>query len=140
MKLNSTKILAATAASFGLAMFAACEDSIVNSLNNSSSIAKLGSDESLPDCDSTIIGKMVYSTDSAAIFYCTGGEWNRLTGKNGADGKDGENGKNGTSCSAKSIDEGIEVSCGETVIDTIVNGIDGINGANGANGLNGEKR
>ena len=59
----------------------------------------------------------------------------------GKDGSDGKDGKDGTSCTAKSVKkddlEGFEISCGETVIDTIWNGKDGKNGKNGENGKDG---
>jgi len=68
------------------------------------------------------------------------------TGPAGADGAAGPAGAEGSSCTARTLVEGVEVSCGGTIIDTLLhgapgsagaNGLDGVNGANGANGEEG---
>ena len=114
-------------------------------------------------CDTTNVGDMLFVTDSSEVFVCNGKTWQTLkgaNGKDGADGKDGEigpqgpqggtgepgepgtdgdDGNDGESCTAKSVTnaaglEGLEVTCGKTVIDTIWNGKDGVNGKPGEPG------
>lgn len=100
-------------------------------------------DEKLGECSESNQGAMAYVTDSAALYFCADGEWVPLKGQDGEDGKDGkdgengkngedgkkgdkgdkgDNGDNGTSCTAEIINEGIEVSCGGEVLDTLRNG------------------
>ena len=71
--------------------------------------------------------------DSSAAFVCDGKSWQTLKG---ADGKNVDSGAAGAGCSAKPVKnkagrKGVEVSCGETVVDTIWNGKDGENGKPG---------
>jgi len=157
MKLSITKTLAAASATFGLALFAACEDasSTAASPENTKSEATPGitvvdSYKSLPDCKNSNEGAMVYVASTSEVYYCIESKWTPVNGKdgkdgkNGADGKDGENGKNGTDgsdgtgCSAKIDGNMIFVSCAGVVIDTITNGINGTNGTDGTNGQKGE--
>ena len=60
-------------------------------------------------------------------------------GDKGSKGDSGKDGDNGTSCTAKSVKnkaglEGVEVTCGKTVVDTIWNGEKGDSGKDGDNG------
>ena len=82
-------------------------------------------DEKLGECSESNQGAMAYVTDSAALYFCADGEWVPLKGQDGEDGKDG---KNGASCTAKVVDDGVEVSCNGKVVGTIKNGEDGEDG------------
>ncbi len=89
--------------------------------------------EKMPACDKENAGKMVFVTDSSAVYYCANKNWSSLNGKDGIDGEkgaDGESvkGEDGTSCTAKEVDEGIEISCGDKVVGTIKNGAKGEDG------------
>ena len=46
-------------------------------------------------------------------------------GAKGDQGEKGEDGDDGESCSAKTIKEGVEITCGKTVVDTLTNGVAG---------------
>ena len=87
--------------------------------------------------------------DTAVVISCGGVVVDTLfNGKNGADGAQGAQGEqgiqgvkgdDGSSCTGRAIDGvGIEISCGDVVVDTLRNGQDGQNGQDGV-GCTGEK-
>ena len=126
--------------------------------------------EDLPFCNDAIDGFLFYITERDQFFVCEDKQLEQIaialdsngevqTGDAGKDGtscsaatieegielKCGEvvvdtltNGQNGTSCNALVIEEGIEVSCGDLVVDTLKNGLDGENGVDGQDGTNGQ--
>lgn len=93
--------------------------------------------EALPECTAEKEGVMVYSMDSAAAYYCIGGKWVTMKGKDGKDGRDGVDGKDGRDgIDGKDGTNGIDGKDGRDGVDG-VNGRDGTNGVNGTNGTNG---
>ncbi len=59
---------------------------------------------------------------------------NGTDGVNGNNGIGGLNGADGVSCSGTTITEGIEITCGGVIVDTIVDGTQGIQGEQGNDG------
>lgn len=98
--------------------------------------------DKMPDCNKDNEGKLIYVADSGMAYFCSNKEWLSFGGENmkGADGEPGEKGDDGekgdkgdkgakgakgdsgTSCSAKKVEDGIEVSCGGKVVGTLSNG------------------
>lgn len=103
-------------------LFACAGDDVTNIYEPGMDVIAEGED--LPECDVDLQGKLVFSTDSGRAFFCNEGEWNIFVGE--AD--KGDKGDAGQSCTARSIDEGVEITCGEDVIDTLVNGKDAKDG------------
>ena len=58
-------------------------------------------------------------------------------GQQGEQGIPGVKGENGSSCTARVVAEGVEVSCGGIVLDTLTNGHDGAQGPQGEQGPQG---
>ena len=127
------------------ALLAACGDDVtevteVNEIHQDG-IAMLdaGLELSKQKCDSANVGEMLYVMDSAMVFMCDGGIWVSLKGTDGENGSDGENGE---SCTAKPVKneagvDGLEVTCGKTVVGTIWNGEKGEPGTDGEDGDDG---
>lgn len=88
-----------------------CGDENVNS-----SLNVLESGKKLGKCNDKNVGEMVFVTDSSEVYYCADGKWNSLKGEDGEDG---------SSCSAKEVKDGLEISCGGEVVGTIKDGADG---------------
>ena len=123
-------------------MFAACGDDVTEVTEiHQDGMAVLEKGEKLlkQACDTTNVGEMLFVMDSSEAFICDGESWQTFKGEKGADGKDGKDGQNGnngndgTSFTAQSVMnaaglKGLEVTCGETVIDTIWNGSNGADG------------
>ena len=123
------KKMAILAASSAL-IFAACsgdETTNVTEVTESTGLDVVAKGEKMPACDTANVGQMIFVTDSSAVYYCADGEWTTLNGKDGEDGKSVK-GEDGTSCTAKEVDEGIEVSCGDKLVGTIKNGKPGEDG------------
>ena len=156
--MNKKYLLAVAAATLAGLSLTACGDDVteVNEIHQDG-MAVLDAGEKLSKyaCDTTNVGEMLFVMDSSAAFVCDGKSWQALKGEKGKDGAKGEkgdkgakgdsgkDGDNGTNCSAKSVKnksglEGVEVTCGETVIDTIWNGKDGENGKPGDPGKPGD--
>ncbi|HIG20203.1 MAG: hypothetical protein CXT67_03460 [Methanobacteriota archaeon] len=98
------------------------------------------SDDDLPACESSILGRLYYVESTSGFETCTGSGWVfvDLTGPSGTDGTNGTNGQGG----ADGIDgingtNGIEGTNGTNGQDG-ADGIDGSNGNNGTNGANGQ--
>ena len=148
--MNKRYLLAVAASTL---MFTACGDDVteVNEIHQDGmAVLDAGEKLSKQACDTTNVGEMLFVIDSSAAFVCDGKSWQTLKGEKGKDGAKGEkgdkgvkgdsgkDGDNGTSCTAEPVKnksglEGLEVTCGETVVDTIWNGKDGENGNNGTN-------
>lgn len=124
----------------------ACGDDVTKVYENPG-MAVLESGEKLSGktCDSSMVGEMLFVMDSSAAFICDGKSWGSLKGADGKNGTDSksESGKNGTSCSAEKVTKGdrsgVEISCGNEVVDTLWNGVDGEDGkdAKAQNGKDG---
>lgn len=84
--------------------------------NVNSSLNVLESGKKLGKCNDKNVGEMVFVTDSSEVYYCADGKWNTLKGEDGEDG---------SSCSAKEVKDGLEISCGGEVVGTIKDGADG---------------
>jgi len=136
MKSYSSKF-ALNSVAFGLAMaatFIACGDENTTKVNESTGLDVIAKGDTLPQCGSDNAGDMVFVTDSSAVYYCADEKWSMLNGKDGEQGDkggqgepgdagdSGKDGDEGTSCTAKIVEAGIEVTCGDTVIGTIKNG------------------
>ena len=153
--MNKKYLLAIVASTL---MFVACGGDDVTEVTeihqDGMAVLEKGEKLSKQACDTTNVGEMLFVMDSSAAFVCDGESWQTLKGADGKDGEkgdkgakgdsgeDGEDGENGTSCTAKSVKnkaglEGLEVTCGKTVVDTIWNGKDGASGKNGEAGKNG---
>ena len=121
-----------------VAAFVACGDEVTE-VNEyyTTGLKVVESKQKMPTCDKTVLGDMLYVTDSSAVFYCNGKKWVNVKsrdGKDGVDGQDGidgekgakgERGDDGTSCSAQTVSnktktrKGIEVRCDDKVVDTL---------------------
>lgn len=138
-----------------------------NITEQKTSIMAYETKKDLPKCDSAFAGELALLEANKKVLYCNGESWedfigddgtdgkngadgksgadgkdgadgkNGVNGKNGADGEDGADGKDGTSCTAKPIENGVEILCGGEVLGTIMNGAKGDAGANGTDGKNG---
>ena len=131
----ATAILATTA------LFSACGDDVtevteVNEIHQEGmAVLDAGLELSKQKCDTTNVGDMLFVTDSSEVFVCDGKNWQTLKGADGI-------GKDGSSCTAKPVKdsaglEGLEVTCGETVVGTIWNGEKGNPGEDGNDGNDG---
>ena len=83
-------------------------------------------------------GLSAYDIAKAGGYTGTEEEWiASLKGEQGVKGDSGVAGAAGTSCTATKLedDAGVEIKCGETVVDTVKNGAKGDSGVAGAAGL-----
>jgi len=159
MRLYSKKFVPCVAV-FGLAMLAGCGDTYEVTEVTGMKVIAVG--EKVPECTEDNVGEMIFVAKVSETYYCSGKNWAILEGTdgedgadgrdgvNGEDGKNGENGKDGfdgedgadgndgSSCTAKAVDEGVEVSCGGVVVGTIKNGDKGAQGDTGVQGAKGE--
>ena len=129
------------AAAMGLSLTACGDDVTEVIIDHEGGVTVLEAGEKLSKqaCDTTNVGEMLFVTDSSEVFVCDGESWQTFKGEKGetgAAGKNGSDGANGTSCTVKPVKNkadlnGLEVTCGKTVVDTIWNGKDGENGSNG---------
>ena len=142
--------------------FAACNDE-TTTVSATSDAEKVTAFKDLDDCDSTIVGKLVYVKDSVKVFACTDEGWAAMSGtvvengsegsdgkdgkdgndgkdgKNGKNGKDGSDGKDGVSCTVVAIEGGYKVLCGDDSVGVLLNGAKGDSGAQGIQGIQGVK-
>lgn len=114
MKRLLSKMTLCSVVTFGLSMFAACGEKNTTEVTEFTGLAEVESGKPMPECSNENDGEMVHVADSNAVFYCVAGSWQSLDGQNGT--------KDGKSCSAKVVAEGIEISCGGSVVDTLKNG------------------
>lgn len=132
--------------------FAACGDENTTVVATSDA-EKVMAFKDLDDCDSAIVGKLVYVKDSVKAFICTDDGWAAMSGavvengsdgsdgkdgKAGKDGKNGTDGKDGSSCTVKAIKGGYKVLCGGDSVGVLKNGAKGDSGAQGIQGEAGE--
>ena len=128
----------------GLSLLAACSDEVteVTNVSEKATLDQVKKFKELPKCDEDADGSMVYVKDSAKVFVCIGGDWDRLNGKNGADGADGKDGKNGSDgkdgsgCTVKQNKKktGFDLVCDGKKVGSIENGSDGKDGSDGEDG------
>ena len=108
--------------------FAACNDE-TTTVSATSDAEKVTAFKDLDNCDSTIVGKLVYVKDSVKAFICTDEGWAAMSGAavgNGKSGSDGSDGKDGK--------DGVDGKNGKDGKD----GVDGKNGKNGKDGSDGK--
>ena len=144
--------------------FAACNDE-TTTVSATSDAEKVTAFKDLDNCDSTIVGKLVYVKDSVKAFICTDEGWAAMSGaavgngksgkdgvdgkngkdgkdgvdgKNGKNGKDGSDGKDGASCTVAAIEDGYKVLCGGDSVGVLLNGAKGDSGAQGVQGIQGK--
>ncbi|MCQ2121809.1 MAG: fibrobacter succinogenes major paralogous domain-containing protein [Fibrobacter sp.] len=155
--MNQKSLLAFAACAL---MFVACGDDVteVNEIHQDGmAVLEAGLELSKQKCDSANVGEMLFVMDSSEAFICDGESWQTLKGADGKDGEDGEkgdkgakgdkgskgdSGDDGTSCTAEPVKnsaglDGIEVTCGKTVVGTIWNGKPGEDGRDGEDGDDG---
>lgn len=94
--MKKLSILAASSALF----FVACsgdETTNITEVTESTGMDIIAKGQKMPACDKENAGKMIFVTDSSAVYYCANEKWATLNGKDGANGEDGEtvNGKDG---------------------------------------------
>ena len=91
----------------------------------------------------SVITAVTPTNDGVTVTLSNGKSFTLTNGKDGAKGdkgSKGDSGDDGTNCTAQSVKnaaglEGLEVTCGETVVDTIWNGKDGEAGESGDDGV-----
>lgn len=110
---------------FGLSFLAAglvaCGDEVTKVYENETTgMEMLSAGKDLPECNSDNQGALVYSYDSNAVFFCAKKGWKRFV-EESEPSKSSE----ASSCTGKSVKDGIEISCGGEVIDTLRNGKNG---------------
>ena len=96
-----------------------CEDGTTSTIRDGvqGATGSAGADGSGCNVTDNANGTYTISCDEGTMVSLSDG----VTGPAGVDGVDGSD---GTSCTATTIAEGIEVSCGGSVVDTLVNGTD----------------
>ena len=135
-----TKLGMLAAAALAALMFASCGDETTQVIGTRT-VADLNTSETCT------IGDMVVNLADNTVYVCDGDRrWTTMKGDAGAKGDPGQQGEqgipgvkgeDGTSCTARIIAEGVEVSCGGAVLDTLINGQDGAQGPQGVQGETG---
>lgn len=120
------------------------------------------------ECSGSNAGEMFFVVDSNQAYYCNGEKWLSLKGEKGERGERGERGaqgfqgdsgapgskgdpgipgekgvgQKGDGCFAEKVtkgdQEGIQITCGKTIVDTLWNGENGVPGSSGSQGASGE--
>ena len=103
MSCRTVKIAAAVSAAL---LLGACGDEITKVAGGAAGTGVVADLEAAGECDASALGRMVLSKADSLLYVCDGEEWLSLKGAAG---------KAGASCSAKSVDEGIEITCGKKV-------------------------
>ncbi len=103
MSCRTVKIAAAVSAAL---LLGACGDEITKVAGGAAGTGVVADLEAAGECDASALGRMVLSKADSLLYVCDGEEWLSLKGAAG---------KAGTSCTAKSVDEGIEITCGKKV-------------------------
>lgn len=107
--------------SFVAAGLVACGDDVTKVYENETTgMEMLSAGKELPECKSDNQGALVYSYDSNAVFFCAKKGWKRFV-EESEPSKSSE----ASSCTGKTVKDGIEISCGGEVIDTLRNGKNG---------------
>ena len=80
-----------------LALYACDSDETVVDVERSVGANVLDEDEKIKDieCDSSMMGKIVYDREFGVPMYCNGSGWTMLNGRDGNDGRDGKDGADG---------------------------------------------
>ncbi len=139
--------LGCVAISFPL-FLTACGDETTN-VTETTGMTLVEKGAKMPDCTADNAGQMVYSTDSAAAFFCADGKWQSLKGEKGeqgiqgeqgpqgepGEGKQGPKGEDGTgtkgdpgaagkSCTAQKLTsgDGYKIVCGGDSVGVVLNG------------------
>ena len=154
--------LGCVAISFPL-FLTACGDETTN-VTETTGMTLVEKGAKMPDCTADNAGQMVYSTDSAAAFFCADGKWQSLKGEKGeqgiqgeqgpqgepGEGKQGPKGEDGTgtkgdpgaagkSCTAQKLTSGngYKIVCGGDSVGVVLDGDDGTDGADGKSFVDG---
>ena len=130
--------LGCVAISFPL-FLTACGDETTN-VTETTGMTLVEKGAKMPDCTADNAGQMVYSTDSAAVFFCADGKWQSLKGEKGEQGIQGEQGPQGPkgegtqgaagkSCTAQKLTSGngYKIVCGGDSVGVVMDGV-GTNG------------
>ena len=126
-------------------LLTACGDETTN-VTETTGMTLLEKGAKMPDCTADNAGQMVYSTDSAAAFFCANGKWQPLKGEKGEQGIQGEQGPQGEpgegkqgpkgegkqgapgeSCTAQKLasGDGYKIVCGGDSVGVVLDGDDG---------------
>ena len=89
------KMLLAASIAMTIAGLTACADETTNNITETTGMTLVEKGAKMPDCTADNAGEMVYSTDSAAAFFCADGKWQSLKGEKGDQGIQGEQGEQG---------------------------------------------
>ena len=103
MSCRTVKIAAAVSAAL---LLGACGDEITKVAGGAVGTGVVADLDEAGECDASALGRMVLNKSDSLLYVCDGEEWLSLKGAAG---------KAGASCSAKSVDEGIEITCGKKV-------------------------
>jgi uncharacterized protein (TIGR02145 family) len=88
------KLFLAASVAMTVAGLTACGDETTN-VTQTTGMTLVEKGAKMPDCTADNAGQMVYSTDSAAAFFCADGKWQSLKGEKGEQGIQGEQGPQG---------------------------------------------
>ena len=116
--------------------------SLVGCGDETTNVTGLQTVANLQEAGRCAAGDMVLNLEDAQVYVCSpDNKWGVLkgdkgdkgdTGANGTPGAQGKQGipgvkgEDGSSCTARIVDDGVEVSCGGTVLDTLKNGTVGV--------------
>lgn len=99
------KMLLAASVVLTVASLVACDDETTN-VTETTGMTLVEKGANMPECTTDNAGEMVYSTDSAAAFFCADGKWQSLKGEKGEKGIQGEQGPKGESIEGKQGPQG----------------------------------
>lgn len=143
------KLFLAASIAMTIAGLTACGDETTNNVTETTGMTLVEKGAKMPDCTADNAGEMVYSTDSAAAFFCADGKWQSLKGEKGEQGPQGEPGEGkqgqqgpkgedgvgtkgdlgaaGKSCTAKKLTSGggYKIECGGDSVGVVLDGDEG---------------
>ena len=135
------KLFLAVSVTLIVAGLIACGDETTN-VTETTGMTLVEKGAKMPDCTADNAGQMVYSTDSAAAFFCADGKWQSLKGEKGEQGIQGEQGPQGPkgegtqgaagkSCTAQKLTSGngYKIVCGDDSVGVVMDGV-GTDGKN----------
>ena len=140
------KLFLAASVAMTVVGFVGCAEETTNNVTETTGMTLLEKGAKMPDCTADNAGEMVYSTDSAAAFFCADGKWQSLKGEKGEQGIQGEQGPQGEpgegkqgpkgegkqgvageSCTAQKLasGDGYKIVCGGDSVGVVLNGSEG---------------
>jgi len=125
-----------------VALLVGCGDESTTEVTQVVGMQVLENGDALPKCGKENEGAMLYSLDSAAVYYCVNRQWILMAGENGEADNSGSvaaDGKDGASCTAKALKngKGYKIVCGGDSVGVVLNGKDGAKGDPGPAGAAG---